>query len=76
MVLYAVPINNKKHSLEDSAGYKELKEKTYNRVLKGKDSGGIKFNDGDENLARREAFQGIDIAELIRSFVVEQFRSS
>ena len=55
--LYVVPVDNEEPSLEDSAAYKELKGKTYNRVLKGKDGGGIKFNDEGMIIARRKVLQ-------------------
>ena len=65
--LYVVPVDNEEPSLEDSAAYKELKGKTYNRVLKGKDGGGIKFNDEGMIIARRKVLQDRFIANYILS---------
>ena len=66
--LYVVPVDNEEPSLEDSTAYKELlKEKTYNRVLKGKDGGGIKFNDEGMIIARRKVLQDRFIANYILS---------
>jgi len=74
--LYVVPVDNEEPSLEDSAAYKELKGKTYNRVLKGKDGGGIKFNDEGMIIARRKVLQDRFITNYILSFLVKSFRGS
>ena len=67
--LYVVPVDNEEPSLEDSAAYKELKGKTYNRVLKGKDGGGIKFNDEGMIIARRKVLQDPHITTYMLSFL-------
>ena len=67
--LYVVPVDNEEPSLEDSAAYKELKGKTYNRVLKGKDGGGIKFNDEGMIIARRKVLQDRYITNYMLSFL-------
>ena len=75
--LYVVPVDNEEPSLEDSTAYKELlKGKTYNRVLKGKDGGGIKFNDEGMIIARRKVLQDRYITNYILSFLVKSFRGS
>ena len=75
--LYVVPVDNEEPSLEDSAAYKELKGKTYNRVLKGKDGGGIKFNDEGMIIARRKVLQDPYITNYMLSFLeVKSFRGS
>ena len=75
--LYVVPVDNEEPSLEDSTAYKELlKEKTYNRVLKGKDGGGIKFNDEGMIIARRKVLQDRYITNYMLSFLVKSFRGS
>ena len=75
--LYVVPVDNEEPSLEDSTAYKELlKGKTYNRVLKGKDGGGIKFNDEGMIIVRRKVLQDPYIANYILSFLVKSFRGS